>query len=60
MDKILLRKTRKILRAPEDGQPAFVLECKQCSGRDFNVASGDYLTVVQCIKCRIHVTVHEG
>lgn len=40
--------------------PARTIYCRKCGGRDFHVGSGDWLTVVKCVKCLIEVVVHDG
>lgn len=39
---------------------AMVLRCIKCDGRQFEVASGEYLTLARCVTCRVPVLVHSG
>lgn len=34
-----------------DYGPATQLACAKCRGREFHIGSGEYLTVVRCVKC---------
>lgn len=44
----------------EDYFGAKVLMCHKCGGSSFEVAKGDYVTLVQCTICRIPSCVHDG
>jgi hypothetical protein len=39
---------------------AKVLKCRKCGGKSFEVASGDYTTLIQCVVCRVPSMVHYG
>ena len=55
----ILAETDEEIEHP-DYAPAKVLKCAKCDGRLFEVASGEYLTVVQCATCREPSVVHSG
>ena len=49
-----------IAKQSYESEPARTIYCKLCGGKDFNVGSGDYLTVIRCVKCQHEFAVHDG
>jgi hypothetical protein len=39
---------------------AKVLKCMKCGGKHFEVAKGDWLTLVQCVNCKVPTCIHSG
>lgn len=39
---------------------AQAVECAECGGREFNVGSGSYFTVLRCPKCAWEICFHDG
>lgn len=41
-------------------EPAKVIECRTCGGRNFQVARGSFFTGISCVTCQWECCIHSG